>query len=257
MHSHLGLVFGADHTAVGIGYVGDEAHLLLVFRAFEGDAQAHGGIVLTDVRRCDAGAPCGDVHGLRRHHVYVAVKSRAGIPARRAGHVVQAHGENIVASVAVDVWRDITVERVVAVWPEYGLMAVDVDTRFAHGSVEDKCGVLARRHAEAVAVPARAHEGQSARATCHLRCFCLSVLLDGNVLHVIVAAEGAVDGPVVRHADGLPLRVVTVCLHGSGIVATDEFPVLLNRELTARLLCRSLGKAQQCEARGEDVSLPV
>ena len=181
-----------------------------------------------DTRGGDAGAPGGDVKAGGDDEMDIAVEAGTGVPARGFVLVLEADGE-LVGLAGLEVWGGIDGEGAIAVGPIAGFVAVDVDAGMAHGTIEDEGGLLAGGKAgglELEAVPAGAYKGESAGTAGMLHGFFLAILGDGDVLTVVMDAEGAVDGPIVGHGDGLPGGIGKLGLTELGMVLTGEAPAL-------------------------------
>ena len=127
-------------------------------------------------------------------------------------------------------------------------MPIDIDTRFTHGTIEYQGGLLTLWHVECMPIPAHSHERQASRAARLCRSLRLTILLYGHHLTVVVAIEGTIDGPVVRHGHGLPSGIVVAHLLGSSLFAFHEFPTFLQRVFTALSLyahCYTAAKQRQ------------
>ena len=125
----------------------------------------------------------------------------------------------------------------------------------AHGTVEDEDGAACGARGggvdgEIAAVPSHSHVGQSAGSAGMFGGFGLTVLGDGHHLQVIVAAEGAEDGPVMRDAHALPLRIIVIGSFGSGGITAMESPSL--REGLLNALCRKAEGAAEEKESGKD-----
>ena len=162
--------------------------------------------------RPDARAPNGDMGFVGLDQVHVAVEAGAGVPARAVGQVFEADFQQVVLAVGVHERCHVGVEGVVAVGPFGHVPAVDAHLRLAHGAVEEQGhGVfsgLEVRHVKASAVPAFPHIRQAAGAAGMFGDAGFEVLGHLHGLEVVVAVEGAFDGPVVRHGHLRPCLAV-------------------------------------------------
>ena len=139
-------------------------------------------------------------------------------------------------------------ERIVAVWPEAHLLAVDEDLSLTHSSIEHKDMPAAVQlfgfYLKSASVCSLAHIWQ---ASCTSGLFCsyvLSVLYHGDGLKVIGLVERPVYGPVVRYIDAFP----AFC--GFYVVSFPEFPFLEHR-LAALSLCKCCGCCSDCSQYAE------
>ena len=206
----VGMIYrgvGGHDLALGVENVGGHGDLLALCGSVNLHLEAHRGILLAHLGSGDVGAPGGDMQTRGVDHMDVAVEARAGIPAGGFLEILEVYLEEILAR--LDVIAEIDVKRVVSVWPEGYLLAVDLDMGVAHGSVKDErhgtSGGVG--HLECGAVRALADEWESAGAACLLGLLGLAVLLHGHGLEVVGAVKGAIYGPVVGHTHGLPLGV--------------------------------------------------
>ena len=87
-------------------------------------------------------------------------------------------------------------------------MTVDIYVSVAHSSVEDEPARAARaevRCIELKAIPAGAYERKATGTACVFHSLFLTVLGNGHVLFIVIDAERAVNRPIVRHSNRLPL----------------------------------------------------
>ncbi len=152
--------------------------------------------------------PGVEAYRRRDHKPDGAVESRAGIPAAALRLVVQADGKRVVARMQVG--RDVHPEGRVAIGPRAGPPAVDIDHGLCHGTVKLEGGAPSRQvaHGERRGVIASSDPGQGTRPSGLLGLLLLAVLHDGHRLQVPLLVKRAADGPVVRHADGVPQGAV-------------------------------------------------
>ena len=147
----------------------------------------------------------------------------ARIPARAFLDVLQVHLQQVVARLHIRC--QVHAEGVIAVGPVACLVAVEPYGRFRHSTVEQQLGMFrSGRDGDGAAVVTFANPGQRPRASALLRGRRFAVLYDGHALQVPLLVEGPADGPVVRHADRLPLLLVA-----------RELPVVRQRYLLTRL----------------------
>ena len=99
------------------------------------------------------------------------------------------------------------VAHVLTVYPHMGL---------CHGSVKNQFSAgIAFGDIECCTIPSFSHPGQRTASTSLLGSLLFSIFHDGHHLLVYVLVKGTADGPVVRDAHLLPLRVVIGDLLGS------------------------------------------
>ena len=115
-------------------------------------------------------------------------------------------------------------ERVVTVRPVTDFFSVHGYTRLAHGPVEDQRRPFSGRNVQFAPIPADAHPGKAAGAPGLKRCLVFHVLRHGHVLKVVLAVEGAIDGPVVRDGHFSP---------ASRTVSLMEFPARIQQHFAS------------------------
>ena len=183
-------------------------------------------------RRPHEGSPRLQSRLRTRHERDGPVEPRPRIPPRAFGDVPQMDRERIRRLAGLQETRDVNGERIVAERPETGLLPVDVDARLGHRAVEDEFRVFRPlRHGERAAVPALAQPREGSRASRLLGRLRLAVLHDAHGLLVDLPVERPRDGPVVRHAHGLPRRVVERRRLGAGRGPAVEAPADEKRRL--------------------------
>ena len=164
------------------------------------------------------------------YQVHIPVKSCARIPSGRKRKIFQPDSQDIGAGL-VQIWRDIAVERAVAVWPEADLMAIDINPCLAHRAVEQEFRLHPLGDIELSPVPAHAHIRQAAGTPGLERCLRLHILHYLHILKVIFNAERPGNGPVMRHAHALPPRII-ITRHESPVsLTTMEPPSVLQASL--------------------------
>ena len=203
------------HAPVVIDDFGVERQLLVGTASLDRSLQVDACTLLAHLRGGELCAPYGYVDGLSLQQMHVAVEPGAAVPARGLLHVFQPYGQGVLRRIGAQGIADVAVERVVAVGPEHHLLSVDVDMGLAHGTVEDEhgapCGARGTGiDGEVAAVPSHSHVGQSAGAAGMFGGFRLTVLCDGYCLQVVVAAEGTIDGPVMRNHYLLPFGIIKI-----------------------------------------------
>lgn len=126
-------------------------------------------------------------------------------------------------------------ERIVTEWPEAGFLPIDIDAGFAHGSIKDEVYLFGSIGLEGGAIPPYPHIGQSTRTAGLHRGFFLKVLCHGHLLQIVIAIEGTIDSPIVRHTYYLPFRIIEVGGLGFRNVSFRKPPVLFEQHFGALL----------------------
>ena len=192
-------------------------------------------------RSGDESSPHRNVRlGGSTYQMYISVKAGTRVPSGRKRKALQPDSQDI-GSGFVQIWRDIAVERAVAVWPEADLMAIDINPRLAHRAVEQKFRLHPLGDIELSPVPAHAHVRQAAGTPSLERCLRLHILHYLHILKVIFNAERPGNGPVMRHAHALPPRI---------IITRHESPVSFSAMEPPTVLQASLhsGRTRLCTA---------
>ena len=115
-------------------------------------------------------------------------------------------------------------EGIVAVGPEDGLLAVDVDLCFAHRSIKHQSDAFAGGGAKCAAIPSNANVGESPSASRLDGSLLFEVLADGHILQIVLARERACYGPVVGYFHLLPVLGLEVRGFGALCFAKMEKP---------------------------------
>ena len=155
MEGH-GLVLLRHLPARPIGNTGDNAQRD-AFLVHHTGLDGYCGVCLLHMGCGHLGAPHFHMGVVGVHQPYIAVKAGTRIPTAASGAVLEPHGQHIVFAACIQQRCDIHMERIVAKRPEYGLLAVDIHTRLAHGSVKHQCGASGERRLETCAIPPYSH----------------------------------------------------------------------------------------------------
>ena len=169
---------------------------------FDSSLQPHQGPVFLYIWRRHIGSPDRHMDLIRKNQMDIPVQSRAWIPAGGLGKILQPDPEFVYARVHKR--SDVHMERVVTVRPVTDFFSVHGHARLAHGPVEDQRRPFSGRNVQFAPIPADAHPGKAAGAPGLKRCLVFHVLRHGHVLKVVLAVEGAIDGPVVRDGHFFP-----------------------------------------------------
>ena len=228
-----------DHTPRPVAQRGLHLDRLAALQSVEPRTEGHRSVIPPDVGSQHLNAPDRNMDRRKGQQPHLAVEPRTGIPARRLRAVFERHDQFILP----DMQRlgDFAPEGAVAVGPETDLTPVDQHTGLAHRAVEQQhvAAVLERIDPQRTPVTPLADIGQAARPAGLERGPLFAVLHDGHLLQIVLAREGARDGPVVRNGHRLPAVVLRE------IVAEAELPV--GQQL---LVVRISGLKRRCGQQG-------
>ena len=146
--------------------------------------------------------------------MHITIQTRSRIPTGGFRQVLKANRQGVLFP-RDELFRDIEIERIIAIRPISNLLPVQVNFSMTHRSIEYQCSFIGgskRRCFKPETIPPNSDKRQSARTSGMLHGLFLPVLCYSHLLPVILNTERTINSPIVRYRYRLPTAVIIIQL---------------------------------------------
>ena len=184
---------------------GDDGLARLTCFSFQQRIYFYFSLLLICFQGTHEGIPSREVLVAIEFHGNRTVKTASRIPTATFLYIIKMNLDEILLSAKLHVRSNVDAEGIVAVSPSASLLAIHLNDRLTHRTVEDEDGTLvALRQLKIHLIHTLSNPRESSRASRLLGLLLFAILLDSHHLEVPFLIERSRDSPIVRNSYLLP-----------------------------------------------------